>query len=204
MKSIGHIVLSVFFLLIGQSAIGQAVMPHQSAFPQLSYSFSNSAPSRDQLKVFSERAVQKLEDLEGYLTILANPDYDKVFREKAEALVRGSFHDGELVLEHPLSRSAISIGSFLNFFSSADEEMFFVPSFSEIDAGEIPYWHEDEYYAGELVFHFALKRVDPGAPSPDEKDLWYKIHYRIEQQVKQFGDREKAVWEVRLGSMTKN
>lgn len=204
MKHFLHIALiSLLFITTGKG-YGQSVMTSTDGFSNLSNSFSSMDLSMSQLKAFSGRAEQKLKDLEGYLSILSNPEYDQVFRKKAEDLVRSTFHEGDLVLEHPFSRSSIGLSSFINFFSTADEDLFFQPGFAEIDLGELPYWHDEEYYAGEMVFQFTLKRIDPNERSPETKALWYKIGYRIERKMKQFGDHQKAVWEVRLGSMEKN
>ena len=198
----------VFMMVLAHGVSGQAVIHSQnrtrSAFPTLSSTFSNSTLSLPQLESFSGRAAQKLMDLEGYLNILGNPEYEDVFREQAEEMIQSEFHEGDLTLEHPYSRSPISLSSFLNFFSIGEYTEFFVPTFAEIDEGPTPYWHDDGYYAGQLVFHFTLKRINNEEVRSEEKALWYKIDYRIEQRMKQFGETEKPVWEVRLGSMSKN
>ena len=196
----------VFIMVLVNGASGQTVVQFQnrSAFPNLSRTFSNRNLSLPQLESFSGRAAQKLMDLEGYLNILGNPEYEKVFRDQAEEMIQGEFHEGDLTLEHPYSRSSISLSSFLNFFSTGDFSQFFMPTFAEIDEGPTPYWHDDGYYAGQLVFHFTLKRITNQEVSTENKALWYKIDYRIEQRMKQFGETEKPVWEVRLGSMSKN
>ena len=201
MKYVNSIILLICLVFCFEAGKGQAIVAPTSSYPQLSYYFSARDLSLDQIKVFSGRAVQKLNDLGGYLSILSNPDYDPVFREKAEGMIRSSFLDvgkegGTLVLEHPFSRSSISLGSFLNFFGSADASLFFVPQFSDIEDGNTPFWHEDGYYVGELVFQFTLNRIHAAGNAPEEKGLWYKIEYRIAQHTKQFGDQEKAVWEV--------
>ncbi len=187
-----------------QPAYGQAVDSVANPTAPLERRFSPVDPSLDQLKGFAAEAASKLEALEGYLLLIGNPDNEEAVRAEAEDLVRSSFHEEDLTLEHPFSLSGISLGAFVNFFSSADEDLFFVASFSEIDKGEIPYWHEDGYYAGTMVFHFNLKRVNRDFFSSEEKALWYKINYRIERQLELIEDHEKAVWEVRLGCITKN
>ena len=89
----------IFGVITGFSATLHAQMAIESPRPtpeqKLEQQFISPRLSQHQLKGFETRVIQKLEDLEGYLNIIANPKYDYELRNQAHKMALDLFVNKE-------------------------------------------------------------------------------------------------------------
>jgi|GEM_PF-5345855 len=201
------ILLATFFLMGRQVLLSQSIATDirpTDSHTQLGMDFTSAVLTYSQLQGFERRALQKLNDVEGYLAILGNPFYEDEFRIQAKEMLRKSFREGDLKLWHPYSIGSLGFDAFADFFGSMTEERYFNIQFSEAEAVEDLALQEDDYYEGTLKFYFSMDLLSSRPHRAEGMSMWYRIQYRVERVTKSFGDTEKMVWTVRLGDLEKN
>lgn len=201
------VLLVAFFLLGVQALFSQSIATDirpTDSHTQLGMEFTSAVLSYSQLQGFERRALQKLDDVEGYLAILGNPFYEDEFRSQAKEMLRKSFRAGSLKLWHPYSIGSLGFEAFADFFGSMTEERYFNIQFSEAEAVEDLVLQEEGYYEGAVKFYFSMSLLSSRPHRAEGKSMWYRIGYRVQRVTKSFGGTEKMVWTVRLGDLEKN
>lgn len=171
------IYISIFMLLASVDVWGQNAgireNIQEAPMADLENTMQSYQLSGQQLLSFSNRAVQKMEDANGYLAIMRDTSLDEGFRERAEQLAIQAFISPEafndFVQKHSASGEMEKVELYAPFKVKGD-------------------FNGSPYFEGKLALTFA------GKSSPEI------ISAYLSKQAKQFGKEVNYVWEVKLGS----
>ena len=167
-----------FLLLLLLPLLGSA-----QSIQKLEDKFTSGKVSEAELKVFEERAVQKLKDFNDYLDIISNKKLDKRMRQDAIKQAEALFTSPDCKIRFTYENMSISdyINRKYKYGNGAS------PQIDSVTVGE-PLTFSNGSYKGTLH-----GRSSNGGVAPT-----ITIQMQLIKVQKKFGDEVKDVWDVRL------
>ena len=97
--SVKYFGIITLILFLGINLFSQADVQEKN-FIQLQNTLTNKQQSAYDLTGFEGRAMQKLEDLAGYIEIISNKEYDLTLRKHALSLAGKLFYDDRITIKN--------------------------------------------------------------------------------------------------------
>jgi len=192
----------IFSALLGLSVASCATSPRESAVSdsaeeaavmsgELEAQFTADYLSADRLDALEVRAQQKLLDFADYVTLISDPDIDSTFRQQAQEQARQLFiHPQTLIARE---EEKLNLDSFLDKVEQGEGSQQYIVQNIKITQ---PLQQESaQQYSGTLSFSQPANVEMPEVTYQRVAEIWVK------KVDKQFGDEQKQVWEVFLGTI---
>ncbi len=198
-KYIGIIILSLFF---GINIFSQVDVQEKN-FEQLQNTLTNEKQTAYDLTGFEGRAMQKLEDLAGYIEIISNKEYDLTLRKHALSLAGKLFYDDRITIKNSdkqlSSLNILELNEYLNSVLKTGYAKIVV-EITDREYVENLKQSKFDSYSGKLIFeqtntYYKNKEVQEETIEKKEVDI---ILIKTE---KAFGEKKKSVWNVFLGDI---
>ncbi len=162
-------------------------------------SFVTAYLSHQHLMAFQNRALQKVEDVEEYMKVVRNFEYEKSLREQAAKMLLAFFvEDAQITFESfaDTVNRQVSVRDFIQELLAKDENSIYVsPKTVNNKRLENPLsLHKSGHYVG-LISYTVIDKEDPNFIS--ERNI--VIH--LQKVGKFFGEMKEDVWEVKLGNV---
>ncbi|MEM9672880.1 MAG: hypothetical protein ACFB15_09975 [Cyclobacteriaceae bacterium] len=201
----------IFSTLLGLSVASCATSPRESAVSdsaeeaavmsgELEAQFTSDHLSADRLDALEVRAQQKLLDFADYVTLIGNPAIDSTFRQQAQEQARQLFMHPQTLIA--FEEEKLTLDSLLNKLERAGSQRYIIqnikvtqPLRQESARRESAQQESTEQYSGTLTFSQPANVEMPEVTYQRVAEIWVK------KVDKQFGDEQKQVWEVFLGSI---
>lgn len=194
----------ILFILLSY----QAVFSQSSVMVEkLEVEFSKDTLTANDLKVYEIRAIQKLQEFSDYFEIISYSSYSEQLREKAIANVLSMFADERTTIEDSISTKPNTtnqkVKMQLKKFLSEIGETEYSSIKSEINSISVESKLSSPFdtYVGLLTYkQTTLFYKDNNTPvksiNTDKSIVIYVI-----KKDKQFGNKKKTIWEVKLGAI---
>lgn len=180
-----------FFLLFGNFSNAQSSQGrNQKMLPmiELENRFEKNLLNENDLKVFEERAIQKVQDFLDYLQIIGNPEFDLALRKEAIKQVKALFFNESSEIQDFFSSDKIEINSFLNQVLNAEIKIQSLPT--NIISADFES-NGNYYFSTFNIFH----------KPADGQIKENKIEIVLLKKPKKFGSETKFVWEILLNKV---
>ncbi|MDB4286089.1 hypothetical protein N9933_02185 [bacterium] len=179
------------FLAFSQSA-GIQVAPSRVAIEQLEKPFQVEKVSEEDLRQFEAKALQKLEDFDGYLEIINEDAYEKDMRELAVEVAMADFKDPDPVLMETVG--AFSIKNMLYALLETDNLKNRMRMTNFVLLNPFHWDSKRNIYTGNVkgIRFYELS---------DSKSSNIEVEIFLVKTQKAFGNEVVEVWEVFLGDM---
>lgn len=197
----------IFSALLGLSVASCATSPRESAVSdsaeeaavmsgELEAQFTADYLSPDRLDALEVRAQQKLLDFADYVTLIGNPAIDSTFRQQAQEQARQLFiHPQTLITweEEKLTLDSLLI----KVEQGAGSQQYIIQNIEITQPlrQEFARQESTQQYSGTLTFSQPANAEMPEVTYQRVAEIWVK------KVDKQFGDEQKQVWEVFLGTI---
>lgn len=202
MNTLKHINLSVLFLFIFLSAYSQVVVKENN-YQQLQNTLTNEQQSAYDLTGFEGRAVQKLEDLAGYIEIISNKEYDLTLRKHALSLAAKLFYDGQITVRNSDKQlSSLNILELSEYLNSVLKTGYakIVVEITNHEYVENLTQSKSDSYSGKLIFE-QTNRYYKNKDIPEKTTEKKEVDIILIKTEKAFGKKKKSVWNVFLGDI---
>lgn len=166
------------------------------------YEFEKDTLSASSLRAFELRAIQKLQDIAGYVQILSDLSLDKSFRMQARQMMQGIFSDGNNTISTKTFDGGNSLKLTVNQFIDSVSNQYPKLKVEIYDIQTIQNLHltNNHVYAGALTFWQTTYRVQKtGNIKLNEEQMLADI--TLKRVDKEFGNTAKEVWEAFLGNI---
>jgi hypothetical protein len=158
---------------------------------ELEAQFTADYLSADRLDALEVRAQQKLLDFADYVTLVSNPSIDSTFRQQAQEQARQLFiHPQTLIV---WEEEKLTLDSFLDRVEQGEGSQQYI--IRNIEVTQPLRQESAQQYAGLLTFSQPANADMPEVTYQRVAEIWVK------KVDKQFGDEQKQVWEVFLGTI---
>ncbi|MES2590808.1 MAG: hypothetical protein V4608_02900 [Bacteroidota bacterium] len=148
---------------------------HLSDIQTMEMDFTTDTLNNEQVELFGKTAIQKLEDLYGYIEIFTNEKYDTTLREHAKSLAAEVFSDKQ------------NIEPFMNSISTVISDSGSVSLSNSLIRSEAKITN-DTIYSGVISFEEQFQK------STKKRT----IGFIIKKTNKSFGQEQNVVWETYL------
>lgn len=205
MRSIA-IVLGLVFCGISMSALGQAAVNSDNypPYPDLGNQFTRQTLTLSERQAFEMRAVQKLHDLADYMGLAGSASYEGQLRKKAVVMATDLFlNDAQtfaMFLPDCRSPGMGPVGEYLRLLSTSKQYETLVAKVGEISLVAPGRETEEGTYQGRLGFVLDVD-FKKGDISKCQRSFTGEIDFVLIRVNKKFGDKEKLVWETKLGGV---
>jgi hypothetical protein len=190
-------------LSLNNKLFSQSVEQNENNFQLLQNSITNPKQSSFDLSGYEGRAMQKIDELAGYIEIISNKDYDPTFREHALTLAKKLFYDKEIQISNSdkyLSNlNILALDDYLNAVLKTSYTKIIV-ELSNRQYIENLSQDKSESYSGKLLFdqtNYYYKNKEIQNKSTEKKE----VEIILVKTDKSFGKKTKSVWNVFLGDI---
>jgi hypothetical protein len=205
MKSIA-IILGLLFCGISLTAFSQTSMNTDDypPYPNLGSQFQRQTLTLSERQAFEQRAVQKLRDLADYIGLAGSASYDGQLRKQAGGMAVDLFlnESQTFVMFLPDCRAPGMgpIGEYLRLLAASKQYETLVTKVGQISLLAPGMETEEGTYAGRLGF---VMNVDfrNNEISKCDRSFTGEIDFILLRVKKKFGNKEKLVWETKLGGV---
>lgn len=197
-----YLIFNIIALFIYSGLFSQADV-NENNYQKLQNTLTNAEQSTYDLTGFEGRAMQKVEELAGYIEIISNKEYDLTFREHALSLAIKLFYDGEIKISNSDKLlSSFNIMALNDYFDTVLKTGYakIVVEVSNRQYVENLSQSKSDTYSGKLLFdqtnyYYKNKEIQDKTIEKKEVDI---ILVKTE---KAFGKKTKSVWSVYLGDI---
>lgn len=198
------IILGALFSWIQVNGQDAGHRPLDKPFPNLYNQFAYVILPDVQLEAFGNRAVQKLFDFADYLNLISDREYDMDFRNKAMGMAEDLFLDKSLdfpdLTRHEAPISMTTVGNFLSVISKSKAFDKVEATIKSAEITEEAGREGQTGYFGKIRFEMELVGKMKGKEVFSESYNG-EIEFSIIQEIKKFGNKNRPVWESKLGKV---
>ncbi len=151
--------------------------------------FTTQEIDEESLRAFEVKAIQKVEELYGYIAIMTDTVYEATFRDQALELSLSLFESRGKTKMNRLVSNAGTIEDYLVQIRNQDRLL---------QRDVVKVLVKEPLTAQSLQIYSGLLTVTLGN---ERNGISYSQGFNLSRQAKLFGDEEKVIWEVRLTSM---
>jgi len=192
----------IFLFFINWQLQGQSVPePLKLPYPAIKEEFQSSRVAQKELRIFEERAMQKLEEWADYMSLVGNSDYPVAMRQQAEEMVLQLFDTNEAAFKHRFFSNRkiqeIKLESLVKIVLSTSKQTQFTISRLQINQA-LTYQNKSKEYKGYLL---AQINCEQGTKQQSQS---YQIAIYLKKVKKKFGLKDTWVWELKLGDFELN
>ena len=197
-----HIGIILLFFFYGINIFSQVDVQEKN-FEQLQNTLTNEQQSAYDLTGFEGRAVQKLEDLAGYIEIISNKGYDLTLRKQALSLAGKLFYDDQITIKNSDKQlSSLNILELNEYLNSVLKTGYvkIVVEITNREYVENLKQSKSDLYSGKLIFEQTntyYKTNDVHDKTTEKKE----VDIILIKTEKAFGKKKKSVWNVFLGDI---
>ena len=201
-NTLKHFGLTILILFLGINLFSQTEVQEQN-FLQLQNTMTNKQQSAYDLIGFEGRAMQKLEDLAGYLEIMSNKEYDLTLRKHALTLATKLFYDDQITIKNSDKQlSSLNVLELNDYLNSVLETGYakIVVEITNREYVENLSQSKSDAYSGKLIFEQTntyYKNKDVQEKTIEKKE----VDIILVKTEKAFGKKTKSVWNVLLGDI---
>lgn len=204
MRGIGKIWFGFFLLVLfsaGTCSDGNYESSKMAEKPdmyrEMENEFVNDELSVETLSAFEKRAIQKLKDVEDFISIYSDSSLSKPFRMQAKQMIEGNFINKETTLEfyRNLELEEDTVNQIL-FFAGNNEK--YKVEINEITVSNRLQKVSPSNYSGEIQFSQKVSNSDSVNNAPANY-FQGKMEIQALKTEKKFGNITKVVWELFLG-----
>jgi hypothetical protein len=201
-RILAKIGLSIVILTLGIDLFSQ-VDVEQNNFQRAQNTLTNIKQSSFELEGFEGRAIQKLEELAGYIEIISNKEYDLTFREHALSMAKKMFYGEDIKISNSdknlSSLTQMDLNDYLNTILKTGYAKIVV-EISNKEYLENLSQNKSDAYSGRIFFsqtnsYYNQKEIQNKTTEKKEVEI---ILIKTE---KNFGKRSQNVWNVYLGNI---
>lgn len=164
--------------------------------------FEADTLSNEQLKVFQQRAQQKLEDFINYIEIISNKTYDSELRLVARNQIVELFADSSILVNvaaGKIEKNPKPVSAFLNEVYQAEYDSIKIKTDSVVVEQPIKA-DEAMTYIGYVTAKVNIKGYKNGQVSFNSVAI-QKAKTIIRKTQKRFGEETRTIWTVALGEL---
>lgn len=204
MRGVGKIWFGVFLLVLfsaGTCSDGNVESSKMDKKPdmyrEMENEFVNDELSVETLSAFEKRAIQKLKDVEDFISIYSDSSLSMPFRMQAKQMIEGNFINKEAALEfyRNMEIKEDTVNRFLFFSGNIGK---YKVEINKITVSNRLQKVSPANYSGEI--QFLQKVTEPDSVNNGPANYFQrKIEIQAIRTEKKFGNSPKIVWEVFLG-----